>query len=162
MKFILLPLFITVVVNAYAVDFWQHPEAAEGGSLFASAHGAVISFNEGFSLAPQASADVMLPFPLSLGAFLKMPEPNLNSFGIRLAYHINLDRPNTDLYALYVFDFGFVRNDLLVEYNDQPVDIRYYDFRAGIRQRINQFLFIHLESDFKFQGFFIGLSMKVL
>jgi hypothetical protein len=148
-----------------AFDVWQHPEAAERNSLFVAGSAVVVAFDDSlsFTIEPQFNFDYMLPlrFPFSFGAFLKTPEPNLNSFGTRLSYHINLDRPRTDLYFLYVFDFGFTRNDILVEYNDEARPIYYYDFRIGIRQRIGRYIFIQAESDFQFRGIVLGIAAKI-
>ena len=148
-----------------AFDLWQHPEAAERNSLFASASGPALSISGGFELqlAPQFSLDYMLPvrYPFSLGAFFKTPSPNLKSFGARIAYHINLDEARTNAYFLYVFDFGFIRNDLLARYDDERQPFRFFDFRFGLRRRINHFLFIQIESDFQFQGIVLGLSAKL-
>ena len=148
-----------------AFDLWQHPEAAEQNSLFVGASAPVLLISDGFEfqLVPQFNLDYMLPtrLPFSLGAFLKTPSPNLNSFGLRAAYHINLDQERINLYFLYVFDFGFVRNDLLEQYGDERRPIRFFDFRAGVRWRLNRFLFIQVESDFQFRGFILGLSVKL-
>ena len=152
-------------VNLGAIDLWQHPEAAERNSLFAGAMAPQIVI-DGFDLliTPHFTLDYMLPvhLPISFGAFIKTPSPNLNSFGARFAYHINLDRPGTNLYFMYVFDFGFIRNDILERYGDERRPVRFFDFRAGLRQRLNHFLFIQIESDFQFRGIFLGLSVKVL
>jgi len=165
MKFFSLSLFLAIVVNVYSVDFWQHPEAAERNSLFVSASFPELNVLRGFDFDFQGkfSFDYILPvrFPFSLGAFMRLPDPNLNSFGTRFAYHINLDAENIDLYFLYVFDFGFLRNDLLEEYGDKRVDMHTYDFRAGIRYRINRFIFLQIESGFKFQTLIFGLSAKL-
>jgi hypothetical protein len=152
-----------VVTDLSAFDLWQHPEVAERNSLFVSGAAPIYSFSDGFQLVPQFSFDYMLPvrFPFSVGGYFKTPSPNLTSFGVRAAYHINLDRPRTDFYFFYVFDFGFVRNDLLKKYNDERQPVHLYDFRAGFRQRINHFLFMQIETDFKFQGIIMGLSIKL-
>ncbi|MCL2381224.1 MAG: hypothetical protein FWC64_06475 [Treponema sp.] len=153
-----------VTAVAPAFDLWQHPESAGRNSLFASASAPrLVIYNFDLDIVPEFNIDYMLPtrFPFSLGAFIKTPSPNLNSFGARLGYHVNLDRPGTNLYFFYVFDFGFVRNDILVRYGDQPRELRLFDFRAGLRRRINRFLFIQIESDFQFQSFVFGLSAKL-
>ncbi|MDR0513410.1 MAG: hypothetical protein LBG93_10010 [Treponema sp.] len=147
-----------------AIDLWQHPETAERNSLFVGASGPEFTFSGfEFQFAPQFTLDYMLPvrFPFSLGAFLRTPTPNLNSFGARLGYHINLDQPRVNLYFLYVFDFGFLRNDLLERYGDERRPLHFYDFRAGVRWGINRFLFIQIESDFQFRGIIFGLSAKL-
>jgi hypothetical protein len=95
-----------------------------------------------------------------VGVFLKTPDPNLRHFGVRLGYHINLDEPNLDVYALYVFDLGFLRNDTLIEHNDEPVEMLLYDFRAGIRYRFATFC-IFIETGFKMQSINFGISLKL-
>ena len=166
LKLFLSVIYLTVIAAALpAFDLWQHPESAQRNSLFVAASAPQFSINDGFEfqLTPQFNFDYMLPFrfPLSLGAFLKTPSPNLKNFGTRIAYHINLDEPKTNFYFLYVFDFGFIRNDLLEQYGDERQPLRFFDFRIGLRRRINHFLFIQIESDFQFQSVVLGLSAKL-
>jgi hypothetical protein len=156
-------LAILLAAPLAALDFWQWPEAADKNALFLDARFAGVSFTDGFQVFPPAfSLDYILPVvaPFSLGAYFKTPEPNLKSFGVRLGYHINLDEPNTDLYGLYVFDFGFTRNALLAQYDDEQQPVNWYDFRVGIRRRFRS-LCICLETDFKLQGIHIGLALKI-
>jgi hypothetical protein len=146
-----------------ALDFWQFPECAERYALFLDVKAARLSFKEGFeTYYPEVCAD-LLPFPLpfSLGVYAKMPDPNLKSFGIRAGYHVNLGDESTDLYVLYAFDFGFVRNDLLVKYGDEKQTPRYYDFRIGVRRVFGTFFCLVLETDFKSRGITVGVSLKV-
>ena len=158
-------LFLVIAALLPALDLWQHPEAAEGNSLFLGVSAPLFSFDGGFEfkLSPELTLDYLppLPLPFSLGAFLKTPSPNLKSFGLRTAWHINLDRPRVDLYFLYVFDFGFVRNRLLEKYNDERAGVHYFDFRCGVRWRINRFLFLQIESGFKFRSIIAGVSIKL-
>jgi hypothetical protein len=105
--------------NLFALNLWRHPEAAEINSIFIDARFASISFTDGFYIPnTEFGIDYLFPcfLPLSLGAYVRMPEPNLKEFGLRAAYHIDLRDKKLDTYFLYVFDLGFLRNDLLVEY----------------------------------------------
>jgi hypothetical protein len=138
-----------------AVDFWQHPEAAEKNSLFANAVMPALSFSAGFSLPrPQIGLDYMLPIPLpvSVGAFLKIPWPELEGFGIRAAYHINLGDRKTDLYLLHVVEFRFERG---------AVSMRFLDFRLGARYLFNGYLCVLVETDFFLRGIVLGVSLKL-
>jgi hypothetical protein len=167
MKFFSLALGFILLFSAEggALDLWQYPECAEPFSLFLDIKAAGLSFDGGFhTFYPEFSADFLVPFifPLSIGFFVKTPEPNLKSFGPRAAYHINLGDDKTDLYVLYVFDLGFIRNDLLEKYNDERQSIHYFDFRPGVRRLIGKYTVLVIESAFKFQGLTIGLSLKLL
>jgi hypothetical protein len=156
-------LGILLAAPLAALDFWQWPEAADKNAIFLDARFAGISFTDGYQIfRPVFSLDYIIPViaPFSLGAYFKTPDPNLKSFGLRLGYHINLEDPKTDLYGLYVFDFGFTRNDLLARYDDEQQPVNWYDFRAGIRRRFRS-LWLCLETDFKLQGIYIGLSLKI-
>jgi hypothetical protein len=157
-------LLLVFPLRAGAVNFWRFPEAADKGTIFIDARFAEISFAEGFlpSL-PEIGVDAVLPFflPFSLGAYFKTPDPNLKSFGARLAYHIDLEDPRTDLYLLYVFDFGFTRNALLREYGDEEQDVRRYDFRAGVRRAFGKFFCLSVETSYKLRGFRIGFSARL-
>jgi hypothetical protein len=147
-----------------ALDLWRYPEAADKHALFFDVKFASLSFSEGFILSyPEFSLDYLLPFrfPLSLGVYFKTPDPNLKSFGARAAYHIDIRDPNTDLYFLYVFDLGFLRNDLLEEYGDEKQQLRLYDFRVGVRRLFGKFFCLTLETDYHFSGINIGVSIKL-
>jgi hypothetical protein len=117
----------------------------------------------GFSFfLPELGVDYMLPFfPVSAGAYMKSPSPNLASFGTRIACHIDIRNPNTDLYLLYVFDFGFLRNETLLEYGDEEQPLRFYDFRAGARYLFGKFICLSLETDYKLRGLSVGVSLKI-
>jgi len=100
-----------------------------------------------------------LPLPVAIGIFMKTPDPNLKSFGLRASYHFNL--LDTDLYIAYSFDFGWLRNDLLAEYNDTPVDELYYDFRLGVRRFFGSRFGISVETGFHFESIIFMLSLKI-
>jgi len=162
-------LFVSALLvcaaSAPALDLWRHPEIAEKKALFADVGLAPLIFNGlEFPILPlEVRLDYMLPLPLpfSAGLFFKTPYPNLKSFGARAAFHFNLDDPKTDLYFVYVFDCGFIRNHLLEEYNDDPVQVHYYDFRIGVRYFFGPFVGIAVESDFKAGGIIVLLSAKI-
>ena len=164
-------LLITVLLAAgllpvRAIDVWRYPEAADKNSLFVNVKFFSLMFaEEPFSFyLPEFSVDWLPPFfvPISIGAFLKTPDPNLDSFGTRLAYHVNLGDAKTDLYVLYVFDLGFTRNDALVEYGGVERPVYFYDFRAGVRRLFGSFVCLTLETEFKARGFSLGITAKIL
>jgi hypothetical protein len=146
-----------------ALDLWRNPEAAERFALFAGTTLAGVSFSGGFSHGLRELSFDFVPFrlPLSLGAYFKPPEPNLKIFGVRAAWHIDLRDPKTDLYFLYVFALGFLRNDLLEYYGDETQPLRLYDFRAGVRRLFGKLFCLVIETDYKLQGLNIGLSVKL-
>jgi hypothetical protein len=148
-----------------ALELWRHPQAAEANALFLDAAFARVSFTEGFILPPpvELRVDYVLPvfLPVSVGAYMKTPNPNLTSFGLRAGYHVDIGDSKTDLYAVYVFDLGFLRNDLLEAYGDKPQPLLFYDFRAGVRRLFGSFFCIALETDFKLRGLLLTLSIKL-
>jgi hypothetical protein len=167
MKYFLLVLLLLLPSAAppHAVGLWLYPEAAEAGSLYSGVFSPALSFIDGFAMRPpDLFFDFMLPggLPLSLGAFMEAPDPNLKHFGVRAACHIDVGDPKMDLFFLYVFDCGFVRDDLLLEYNDTPVERRYYDFRAGVRRLFGDVIALSVETDYKLSGLRFGLAVKIL
>ena len=140
-RFIFVFCLIVLASLLPALDVWQHPELADRNSLFIGILSPSISFTEGFILQPpEVNFDFVPPFflPFSFGAYIKVPWPNLKSFGVRGTYHINLGDQKTDFYLLYVFDLGFIRNKTLEKYNDERQEIRYFDFRFGVRRSFNR------------------------
>jgi hypothetical protein len=110
------------------------------------------------------------PLPFSFGLFMKTPysaegeariRPNFKSFGARAAYHFNILGPATDFYLVYSFDFGFLRKNILEEYDDDYVPVRWYDFRFGARHFFNSRLGLALETGFKFQELILLVSFKI-
>jgi hypothetical protein len=147
-----------------ALDLWQYPEAADKNALFLDVRAAALSFTDGFSVwPPELAADYLLPFglPVSLGVFMAIPDPNLRHFGARAAYHFDIHKKTVDLFFLYVFDLGWLRNDVLVEYGDEPVEIIYYDFRAGVRRLFGEYLALSLETGHKLRSVSFGVSVKI-
>jgi hypothetical protein len=168
-KFFVFAVLQTVVLlpSLGALDIWSHPEAAGKNSLFLDVHAAAVSFTGGFALGLEAlefQLDYLppLPLPFSFGLFLKTPAPNLKSFGTRIGYHLDVLDRKTDLYFFYRYDFGFIRNNLLVKYGDTGQPVYNYDFRFGLRRVFNRHLAIVLESGFKVSGFSFGASFKFL
>jgi hypothetical protein len=158
-------VFFSLLIPLPALDLWRHPESAEKNALFVDVGFSSLSFSEGvlFGLPLEIRFDYLLPVPLpvSAGAFFKTPYPNLKSFGARVGYHLDIRDPKTDLYAVYVFDFGFIRNDLLKEYGDEEQPVHYYDFRIGVRRLFGSFFCAAVETDFKIFGLLLMLSIKI-
>lgn len=159
-----LAVLILACPRGFALDLWRYPEMAAKHALFIGGFAADLSFTKGFSVPPpEWYVDYLLPFglPFSLGAYLVTPDPNLTGFGLRAAYHVDLDNDATDLYVLYVFDFGFLRNDILRRYGDRAQEIHFYDFRAGVRRRFGRFICLGIETGFKLQSLRFGLAVKL-
>jgi hypothetical protein len=159
-------LLVLPVFFLPALNLWRHPEAAEENAVFAGLTFAELASGTGFTGGKKSLrlyADWLLPvlLPLSAGAYLAAPDPNLKSFGLRLAWHIDIPDPRMDLYFLYVFDMGFLRNDILEEYGDEKQPFRKYDFRAGLRYGIGKYVFLCLETTHKLSGLAAGLSLKL-
>ena len=162
-------MFLSLVcflAPAHSLDLWRHPEIAEKNTLFIDAAVIAISFYDGFIPPPplEIRADYMLPvfLPFSIGAYMKTPDPNLKSFGLRTAYHFDLREPNTDLYVMYAFDLGFVRNKILAEYGDEKQPLHYYDFRIGVRYLFFGVFGLSLETGFKLRGFDVAFTIKLM
>jgi hypothetical protein len=163
-KIICCCLILFPPLSASAVDLWLYPEAADKNSFFAGVSSPAVSFTNGFAmLPPDITADYMTPFglPFSFGLFMAAPNPNLKSFGLRAAYHIDFNNEFTDFFFLYVFDFGWIRNNLLIKYFDSPVDKRFFDFRAGVRRRFGKFTYINVETNYHLSGLSFGLALKL-
>jgi len=151
-----------------AMNVWRHSEIAGKNSVFCDI-GLSPFFFEGFDLSEYSVLPVDIrieyfppfPLPFSLGAFFKTPNPNLKSFGLRGAYHFDLLDDVTDFYVVYSFDFGFLRNDLLIEYNDSPAEKQFYDFRIGVRRFFGQWFGLVIETGFHFESLIVLLSIKI-
>jgi hypothetical protein len=147
------------------LSLWRYPEAADKNTLFIDT-AATFSFSslDSFSLFPlEIRADYLLPvgLPVSAGLFMKTPDPNLKYFGTRLGYHIDIGDQKTDLYFVHVFNLGFIRNDLLEQFNDTPSPLYYYDFRLGVRRLFGSRFCLAVETDFKVFGLVFALSIKL-
>jgi len=146
------------------INIWRHSEIAGKNSVFCDIAASPFLFDE-------FSSDIIpvelrleyfppLPLPFAVGIFFKTPNPNLRSFGLRASYHFDVFDSFTDLYFVYSYDFGYLRNDLLIEYGDVPADILYYDFRVGLRRFFGWFG-LSLETGFHFESLIIMLSIKI-
>jgi hypothetical protein len=149
----------------HAVDFWQHPEAAGENSLFLSAVSPTVTFSGEFAFdlpPPVVSVDWLLPLPLpfSAGLFVNFPAPDLERFGLRLAYHVNLGDRKTDLYILHVSEFALSPSEAVPD--KFVLTLRIFDFRVGVRYLFNRFLCVLVETDYYFQGIVFGVSLKIL
>jgi hypothetical protein len=147
------------------INVWRHSEIAEKNSVFCDIGLSPVLFDDlKLNILP---VDIRIeylppiPLPFSLGLFFKTPNPNLKSFGARLAYHFDLFDSFTDLYIVYSYDFGYLRNDLLIEYNDTPVDLLLYDFRIGVRRFFDSWFGISVETGFHFESVIFLLSIKI-
>ena len=147
------------------INIWRHSEIAGKNSVFLDAGLAPILFDDlQLKVLP---VDIRIeyfppfPFPFAAGVFMKTPNPNLKSFGCRVAYHFDTFDPFTDFYIVYSYDFGYLRNDLLIEYNDTPVENYQYDFRIGVRRFFDSWIGIGIETGFHFEGIVIMLSIKI-
>jgi len=147
------------------INLFMHSEIAGKNSVFFDLAIAPILFDDiKFDVIPfdlRVEYFPPLPLPIAFGIFMKTPNPNLKSFGLRASYHLNVFDRYTDLYIAYSFDFGWLRNDLLAEYNDTPVDELYYDFRLGVRRFFGSLFGLSLETGFHFESIIIMVSIKI-
>jgi hypothetical protein len=168
MRKIFFVFFCFISSSLYGLELanlWRHSEIADKNSVFVDVGAAPLTFADlEFPILP---VDVRveyfppIPLPFSASVFFKTPNPNFKSFGLRVAYHIDLLDDVTDLYFLYQYDFGHLRNDLLVQYNDTPTPQYWYDFRIGVRRFFGGRVGIGIESAFKFEGIIFLISVKV-
>jgi hypothetical protein len=152
--------FALIVFSASAFDFWQYPEAADKGSVFAGAHAASIAFNirnikdVRFKVYfPEFCLDYVLPIglPFSLGATLKPFEKGIFGIGIRPAYHINFGLENLDAYVMYAVSFDFRSSYGVLEYGPA----------LGMRYRIFSFFCLSMETAFMMKAVNFGVSLKL-
>jgi len=167
-KFIIICFTIFFPAFLPAMDLtglFRHSQIAGKNSVFVDFGPAPLYFHDlEFKALPiEIRAEWLppLPLPFSIGLFMKTPDPNLRSFGARLAYHIGLRDPAADLYFAYSFDFGFLRNGLLEEYGDEPAETYWYDFRLGVRRFFGKRLGLAVESGHKFQSVVFLVSVKI-
>jgi len=160
---VLLILFVQPLYSFDIMSLWRHPEIAEKNAIFADIGVTIRLIDPEFNILPfDIRIDYMLPLPLpfSAGLFLVTPNPNLKTFGYRIGYHFDVRDPRLDVFFIYSFDFGFIRNDLLIEYNDTPVTPNYYDFRIGVRRFFGT-LGVCVETGFKLESIIFLLSVKI-
>jgi len=162
-KFILLFIFLILFSGAskvYSFDIWQNPEMAEKYSVFVGGFAASFAYSYTqlgafrFGLTyPEIFLDFMLPLPLpfSLGFSINPLKPSVFGVGIRPGYHINLNDPNLDIYALYVLDVEFTE--------DVSALLEWYP-AIGLRRRFGIFC-INVETGFMGKSLLIGFSIKL-
>jgi len=166
--FILFSLFLFSAAGLYCLDtvnIWRHSEIAGKNSVFCDVGVAPILFDDlQFNVMPiEIKLEYLppIPFPLAVGVFMKTPNPNLKSYGFRLAYHFDTYDSLTDLYFVYNHDLGYLRNDLYIEYNDTPVEFYKYDFRIGVRRFFDAWFGLAIETGFHFESIILMLSLKI-
>jgi len=163
--FLIFILFFSAAeLSAFNLNLWRHPEIAEKNSVLCDV-GFTLEFADfEFNFLPlYIKIDYMLPvlLPVSVGVFFITPDPNLKHFGLRVGYHFDINDPYTDIYLLYTFNFGFLRNDTLLEYNDTPVPLNFFDFRFGVRRFFGSFFGLGIETGFKLEFITISISIKI-
>jgi len=167
-RLLILLFLLAISSNAFSFNqgnLWHlHPEIADVNSMFFEVGVSFVFKDIEFVYFPlNLRFDYMLPFvlPISAGIFMDTPYPNLKHFGTRIAFHINIDNPLTDIYILHAFDFGFIRNPLLEKYNDTPVVARFFDFRVGVRRFFGQRIGLAIETGYHFESVILSLSIKI-
>jgi hypothetical protein len=165
-KILTIIFFLTTAFNVYSFDLISHPEIAEENSIFFNT--SFVSYRPGGEWEINApkfkiSLDYALPCPLPffLGAYMEAPDPNLTSFGARAGYHLDMEADNLDIYIMYCFDFGFTRSRQLRSYGASVPEIRYFDFRAGLRYIFGKLFGLYIESDYKLDALILGLTIKL-
>ena len=179
LKFFPLVIVFLQVNNLYSFDLaniLRHPETAQKNSVFIDVALPPLEFDSlnlennddefEFVLFPvEIRLDYMLPIPLpfSVGLFMLTPDPNIKHFGVRAAYHFDIFDQFTDFYLLYRHDLGYLRNDVLLEHNDTPVEEIFYDFRAGVRRFFGEesLIALSVESGYQFKSIIIAISLKL-
>jgi hypothetical protein len=109
------------------------------------------------------SLDYVFPWllPFFAGFYMEAPDPNLTSFGTRIGYHLDMEIDNLDIYIMYCFDFGFTRWRRLRAYGAAAPEVRYFDFRAGLRYVFGKLFGLYIESDYKLDALILGLTIKL-
>jgi len=147
------------------INVWRHSEIAGKNSVFLDMAAAPFLIDDfQFNFLPvelRIEYFPPLPLPVAVGFFMRTPYPNLKNFGLRASYHFDLFDRYTDFYVAYSYDFGWLRNDLLAEYNDTPVENVFYDFRIGVRRFFGPLFGVSLETGFHFESVIIMLSIKI-
>jgi len=152
-------------LSAFSLNLWRHSEIANKNALFIDASITTLAFQDfQWAFLPVDIRIIYLPplpLPFSIGIFIKTPYPNLKNFGFRIGYHIDLNNPFLDVFFVYSFDLGFIRNRILEEHNDTPVEIRFYDFRTGVRWIFGKHFGLVVETGFKLESLSAFLSIKL-
>jgi hypothetical protein len=152
-------LFFLIFEAAFAIDFWQYPEAADKGSIFAGVYMASLSFSapsiDGIDCSffgPEFCLDYVLPIglPFSLGVSFQ-PMTESFSFGLRPAYHINLDIEWLGLYLMLPMSATFSEKALTF----------HYGLGAGLRTCLKDFFFLSVEISPLVKGLVLGVSFRL-
>jgi hypothetical protein len=150
-------VFLTALsCNLYAVDFYSHPEVADKNSLFFNAGVFRWDIPSSYDFpAFSFSLDYMLPvfLPITIGCYIDNPDSALDTFGPRIAYHLDIDNERIDIYLLYIFNLGFLLDD--------DVKRRYDDVRFGLRFMYSAMAGLFIESGYHFQSLDIGITIKL-
>jgi len=155
----LLSFFILQLRPASAIDFWQYPEAADKGSIFANAFAASLAFAspgidglEFSFLIPEFSLDYILPIglPFSFGISVRA-EDDFFALGLRPAYHINLDIDWLNFYVMYPLSFILSDDAWTAQYS----------LGIGARARLKDFFFLSAEIRPSLKGLLFGASFKL-
>jgi hypothetical protein len=145
--------------KATAFDFWQYPEMADKHAIFLGGFPVRFSIEERSVeyYPPELYLDYLLPvgLPFSAGVFVNSLGPNIFSFGLRPAYHINLNDENSDLYVLYIV------NLILTDYPEKEETLLEYGARIGFRRRFGDFFCFCIETGFKLQTIYVGFAIKL-
>jgi len=159
-RLLIISLSFFLSFKAFAIDFWQYPEAADSGSVFAGVFAASLAFSSpsiegmGFSFfLPELSLDCVLPIglPFSLGVSFRAFEGGYFSFSLRPAYHINLDIEWLNFYIIYPLSFSASEGELDFQYCPA----------LGIRARIAGPLSFSAEIGPPPKGLALGASLKL-
>jgi len=159
-RFLIATLFFFLFETASAIDFWQYPEAADKGSIFASVFAASLEITspgiDGIDFSffrPEFCIDYVLPagLPFSFGLSLKSLEEAFFGLGIRPAYHINLDLEWLGLYIMYPISLISSEEALTFQYGPG----------IGIHARIKNFFLLSAEIRPPPNGLLFGVSLKL-
>jgi len=151
--------FFLFLKPAFAIDFWQYPEAADKGSIFASAFAASLVISSpgldgiDFSfIGPDFCLDYVLPIglPFSFGASFRA-EGDFFAFGLRPSYYINLDTEWLGLYAIYPISFIFLEGAPVIKYG----------LGIGARARVKDFFCLSAEISPSLKSLLLGASFKL-
>jgi hypothetical protein len=166
-RLVLLHILLVTAVNIYSFDLMSHPETAGENAVFFNT--SLVSYepppNEWNMTIPKFkfSFDYVFPWllPFFAGFYMEAPQPNLTSFGIRAGYHFDMEIDNLDIYLMYCFDFGWTRWRQLRAEGVPVPEIRYFDFRAGLRYVFGKLFGLYIETDYKLDALIMGLTLKL-
>jgi len=157
--FIFFPLLFLFLEACFAIDFWQYPEAADKGSIFASCFaGSFEITSPGFDgmelsfFSPEFCLDYVLPIglPFSFGASFRAEDSRF-AFGLRPSYHVNLDIEWLGFYVMY---------PVFVISSEEALTFK-YGFGIGARARLKDFFSLCAEISPSAKGLLLGASFKL-